>query len=113
MVDKPRRPILHLKSAPKLPITPDFTPPSRAKAKVVVPEAKPKASDKAPEWKCKPCGKGFDVAAELADDDAVRCPACNARLGLAKDFRSDPPNLAKVRARPTAKGAPTPPPAGA
>src|ERR1700722_6756816 len=37
---------------------------------------KPKAFD----WKCKPCGKGVDVAAELADDDAVRCPSCNARL---------------------------------
>jgi DNA-directed RNA polymerase subunit RPC12/RpoP len=56
---------------------------------------KPKAFD----WKCKPCGKGVDVAAELADEDAVRCPSCNARLGLAKDFRSDPPNVEKVRAR--------------
>jgi DNA-directed RNA polymerase subunit RPC12/RpoP len=50
-------------------------------------------------WKCKPCGKGFEVSPELADEDAVRCPSCNARLGLARDFRSDPPNIDKVRAR--------------
>ncbi len=56
------------------------------------------------DWKCKPCGKGFNVPFEAADEDAVRCPNCNARLGLARDFRADPPNLAKVRARLVAKG---------
>jgi hypothetical protein len=35
----------------------------------------------------------------LTDEDSVRCPACNARLGLVKDFSGDEPNLAKVRAR--------------
>jgi hypothetical protein len=29
----------------------------------------------------------------------VRCPSCNARLGLASDFRADPPNVEKLRAR--------------
>ena len=49
-------------------------------------------------WKCKPCGVVFDVAAELADDDAVRCAACNAKLGRAAQFRADPPDT-RVRAR--------------
>jgi hypothetical protein len=51
------------------------------------------------DWKCKPCGARFDPPAELADEDSVRCPSCNARLGLASDFRADPPNVAKLRAR--------------
>ena len=142
MVDKPRRPILHLKfsssepegadapapegadapasekpaappdaPAPRpLPVAPtarsstktvrEFTPtrafrPARP-PRVEAPPPPPKPTFA---WKCKPCGKGLDVAPELADDDAVRCPSCNARLGLARDFRSDPPNLEKVRAR--------------
>jgi hypothetical protein len=41
----------------------------------------------------------FDPAPELADEDSVRCPSCNARLGLASDFRADPPNVEKLRAR--------------
>lgn len=56
------------------------------------------------DWKCKPCGTRFDPPAELADADSVRCPSCNARLGLASDFRGDPPNLAKLRARWLKKG---------
>lgn len=67
-------------------------------------EAPPAPKPQTFAWKCKPCGKGLDVAAELADDEAVRCPSCNARLGLARDFRSDPPNLEKIRARAAAKG---------
>lgn len=51
------------------------------------------------DWKCKPCGTRFDPPTDLADEDSVRCPSCNARLGLASDFRSDPPNVAKLRAR--------------
>ena len=51
------------------------------------------------DWKCKPCGTRFDPPTELADEDHVRCPSCNARLGLASDFRADPPNVAKLRAR--------------
>ena len=49
-------------------------------------------------WKCKPCGAALEIGADLADADAVRCPACNAKLGRAEQFRSDPPD-AKVRAR--------------
>jgi DNA-directed RNA polymerase subunit RPC12/RpoP len=52
------------------------------------------------DWKCRPCGAGFTPSPDLADEDSVRCPACNARLGKAVDFRSDPPNLEKLRARP-------------
>jgi putative FmdB family regulatory protein len=119
MVDKPRRPILHLKF-PASPATEDGPPkavplnPRRAQANVFIPEPRAKPAFRprpaaapiaAPpprpvfDWKCKPCGKGFAVAAELMDDDAVRCPNCNARLGLARDFRATPPNIDKVRAR--------------
>jgi hypothetical protein len=41
-----------------------------------------------------------EVSPELADDEAVRCPSCNARLGKAAQFRTDAPDQAKVRARP-------------
>ena len=95
MTDKPKRPILHLKFPPSTPIggpAAPAAPPPRAMT-----------------WKCKPCGKPFQVLAELADEDSVRCPACNARLGLAADFRSEPPNLEKVRARLAAEPAPKPP----
>ncbi|NQE61952.1 hypothetical protein [Caulobacter sp. RHG1] len=51
------------------------------------------------DWKCKPCGTRFDPPVDLPDEESVRCPSCNARLGLASDFRADPPNLAKLRAR--------------
>ncbi len=83
MTEKPKRPILHLKFAPSAPI------------------AAPAATSPPPgqTWKCKPCGKPFQVLSELADEDSVRCPACNARLGLAADFRADPPELERVRAR--------------
>jgi DNA-directed RNA polymerase subunit RPC12/RpoP len=86
MTEKPRRPILHLKFPPSAPIVP-------------VPVAAPR---KAQTWKCKPCGKAFEVASELPDEESVRCPACNARLGLAADFRAEPPDLDRVRARLTA-----------
>jgi hypothetical protein len=51
------------------------------------------------DFKCKPCGTRFDPPPELADEDSVRCPSCNARLGLASDFRAVPPNVDKLRAR--------------
>ena len=63
---------------------------------VMAPEPPPPAVG---DFKCKPCGTRFDPPAELADEDSVRCPSCNARLGLASDFRSDPPNVEKLRAR--------------
>lgn len=50
-------------------------------------------------WKCKPCGKGFDPPEGAADDETVRCPNCNARLGLVGDFKQDPPPN-RLRARP-------------
>ena len=92
MTDKPRRPILHLKFPPAAPVV---------SAPVAAP---PKASA----WKCKPCGKTFQLLNELADADSVRCPACNARLGLAADFRAEPPNLDAVRARMVAEPSPRP-----
>jgi DNA-directed RNA polymerase subunit RPC12/RpoP len=97
MTEKPRRPILHLKFAPADPPAPPPAPAARA------PEPA-----KALTWKCKPCGKAFQTPAELADDESVRCAACNARLGLAADFRADPPNLDRVRARLAAEPAPRP-----
>jgi DNA-directed RNA polymerase subunit RPC12/RpoP len=51
-----------------------------------------------PHWKCKPCGATFQVSHDLADEDAVRCPSCNARLGKAGEFRANPPPP-RVRAR--------------
>lgn len=75
MTEPPRRPILKLKVAVPLPVP---HPPVK--------------------WKCKPCGTAF-VAAEAAQEDTVRCPKCNARLGLLADFEADPPNEAKLRAR--------------
>ena len=79
MVDKPSRPILRLKLTPKPPLPPE---------------------PKVKQWRCKPCGALIDTPMTLDDDESVRCPSCNARLGLAKDFRGDDPNTAKVRARP-------------
>lgn len=105
MTDKPRRPTLSLKNPP---------PPKPVVEPVVAPVAAPKPSAFSPRprapkrevpapvvygWRCKPCGTGFNVPTDLAEDESVRCPACNARLGLLKDFQGDEPNLAKVRAR--------------
>ncbi len=78
MTEPPRRrPILHLKAPP-----PGLKAPSAPSA-----------------WRCKPCGAPVEVAAALADEDDVRCPSCNALLGRASQFRSDPPQLQRVRAR--------------
>ena len=96
MTEKPKRPILHLKFPPSTPITVPGAP--------VVSTPPPKAMT----WKCKPCGKPFQVLSEQADDEWVRCPACNARLGLASGFRSEPPNLEKVRARLAVEATPQP-----
>jgi DNA-directed RNA polymerase subunit RPC12/RpoP len=82
MADKPQRPTLHLKLAPAPP--PAAAPPATA--------SEPSA------WKCKPCGKPVPIRAELDDEAVVRCPSCNARLGLARDFRQTPPSP-KLRAR--------------
>jgi DNA-directed RNA polymerase subunit RPC12/RpoP len=50
-------------------------------------------------WKCKPCGQGFDPPVDAMDDEAVRCPKCNAKLGKAGDFKLDPIPT-RLRARP-------------
>jgi len=83
MTDRPRRPVLSLK--PGTP-RPSILPP-------VIPPAEPR-------WKCRPCGTALTVPVDAADADFVRCPACNAKLGTASDFRADPPNLDRLRARP-------------
>ncbi len=92
MADKPR-PTLHLKLAPK----PVAAPPALA------PQAPAVAAPETAAWKCKPCGKTVEVGADLDDDAVVRCPSCNARLGLARDFRQDPPSP-KLRARRVGEG---------
>ena len=103
--EPPRRKTLSLKSpvaAPGGPPPLERMVKSSARTVVVTPQvAPPPPPPPAPtgDWKCKPCGTRFDPPAELADENSVRCPSCNARLGLASDFRSDPPNVAKLRAR--------------
>ena len=74
---KPRK-ILSLKNPPTRPLGPQ---PLRPPALAPPPP---------PAWKCKPCGAGLDVAKSLEDQEVVRCPACNAKLGKAGDFRADP-----------------------
>lgn len=70
------RPILRLKNPPKL--EPLFPP--------------------APSWKCKPCGTPFAPATAANDEGEVRCPKCNARVGVLDDFTAG--RAEKVRARP-------------
>ena len=110
--EKPKRPTLRLKFPPKLPDPPAAEkpaprpfmtpPPSR-------PFARPQTAAPPPapvgEWKCKPCGAALNVPADLPDEESVRCPSCNARLGLASDFRMDPPNISRLWARSVAAAA--------
>ena len=93
MTERARRPLLTLKLG---------TSPDKAAETAAAPAVP------AYTWKCRPCGAALTPPAEGPDDDAVRCPACNARLGRAGDFRLDPPLLDKLRAR-AAKVAPPPP----
>ena len=106
MTDKPRRPTLSLKNPPPpKPVPEPFVAPISAPKPAAFsprPSRAPKREAPAPvvyPWRCKPCGTGFNVPTDLAQDGSVRCPACNARLGLVRDFLGDEPNLAKVRAR--------------
>jgi hypothetical protein len=80
MSERPSRPILHLKGA-----------------RVITPTAAPAPAVAG--WRCKPCGATANIEARLEDDDEVRCPACGALLGRAGQFRSDPPQLQRIRAR--------------
>ena len=75
--EAPRRPVLHLKAAATSP------------GLVREPELA---------WKCRPCGALLEIRPDLADNDIVRCPACNARIGKAGDLRTDDLPAAKVRA---------------
>lgn len=104
--EPPRRKILSLKSGVAAPGGPPplerIARPTGAKRVVVIaPEPPPPPAPPPPagDFKCKPCGTRFDPPAALADDESVRCPSCNARLGLAGDFRADPPRVEKLRAR--------------
>jgi hypothetical protein len=80
MTEERRRPILRLKSPP----APKPAPPVASR------------------WKCKPCGTVVTVTGLEAADAVVRCTGCNAKLGVAGDFKSDPPELSRLRARPIA-----------
>jgi DNA-directed RNA polymerase subunit RPC12/RpoP len=82
IAEGPGRATLRLKHAPALP-----------------PIAPPVVAAPQPRWKCKPCGATFEVSPSLDGADAVRCPACNARLGRAEQFRGDPADVRGVRAR--------------
>jgi DNA-directed RNA polymerase subunit RPC12/RpoP len=98
--EPPRRKILSLKSgvaAPGGPKPLERLPPRQTR--IVIPEPPPAAPPATGDFKCKPCGTRFDPPIDLADEDSVRCPSCNARLGLASDFRAVPPNVEKLRAR--------------
>jgi DNA-directed RNA polymerase subunit RPC12/RpoP len=100
--EPPRRKILSLKSgvaAPGGPPPLERIPRPAPRVRTFVPEPPPPPPPATGDFKCKPCGTRFDPPAELADEDSVRCPSCNARLGLAADFRADPPNVDKLRAR--------------
>uniref|UniRef100_B0T2V7 Uncharacterized protein n=1 Tax=Caulobacter sp. (strain K31) TaxID=366602 RepID=B0T2V7_CAUSK len=102
--EPPRRKILSLKSGVAAPGGPPpleriQRPTANRRVVVMTPEPPPAAPPQTGDFKCKPCGTRFDPPAELADEDSVRCPSCNARLGLAADFRADPPNVDKLRAR--------------
>lgn len=85
MSDPPRRSILKLKNPPARATPPKETSPQK--------EA---AGDR---WKCKPCGGVVTLTGDESSDAEIRCPACNARLGLAGDFRREDGG-GKVRARP-------------
>ncbi|KRA61810.1 hypothetical protein ASD79_06790 [Caulobacter sp. Root655] len=97
--EPPRRKILSLKSGVAAPGGPPPLERIQRPARRVIPEPPPPPPPAVGDFKCKPCGTRFDPPADLADEDSVRCPSCNARLGLASDFRADPPNVEKLRAR--------------
>lgn len=67
----PSRPILRLKTPVSLPPQPS-------------------------RWRCKPCGAVAEISGEAAEDEIVRCPHCNAKLGRVAQFRR---NEGAVRAR--------------
>lgn len=80
---EPRRKILSLKSGVAAPGGPPPLERIARPARPPAPEPPPAPAPAVGDWKCKPCGTRFDPATDLADEDSVRCPSCNARLGLA------------------------------
>jgi len=97
--EPPRRKVLSLKSGVAAPGGPPPLQRLPKPVRPVIPEPPPPPPPATGDWKCKPCGARFDPPVELSDEDSVRCPACNARLGPAADFRADPPRVEKLRAR--------------
>ncbi|HYD46283.1 MAG TPA: hypothetical protein VEA79_13540 [Phenylobacterium sp.] len=89
MSEPGRRPILRLKNPPPLPAPP----PAPAAA------SRPGQPAAEPGWKCKPCGARLVLPETWAEGDELRCPNCNAKIGLVKDIMSDPPETSRLRAR--------------
>jgi len=62
----------------------------------------PKATEafrlKTTAWVCKPCGARLTLDPDGADDDVVRCPTCQAKLGKLAAFKR-PDEAGQVRAR--------------
>ncbi|MBI1407893.1 MAG: hypothetical protein GC145_17400 [Caulobacter sp.] len=84
MTEEPRaRPILRLKFPPAAKPAPE---PAAAPAPKVI-------------WRCKPCGSEVILPLTAEEGDIVRCPGCNANLGKAVHFLSDPPETSRLRAR--------------
>lgn len=97
--ERPRRAILKLKLPVNRPLGPDAMASATEGLVAKTPAPAPAEPAVIFRWKCKPCGTAFGIPDEAGDADIVRCPACNAKLGVAADFRAEPPNLEKVRAR--------------
>ena len=83
MSDPPRRSILKLKLPPATPAAP-------------APEAAPEVGA-GTRWTCKPCGAVLVITGQESADQEIRCPVCNARLGVAGDSLID--GGSKLRAR--------------
>ncbi|MBX3480285.1 MAG: hypothetical protein KF842_07785 [Caulobacter sp.] len=90
MTEEPRaRPILRLKIPPApRPVAPQ--PPAREPAVAPAPKVI---------WRCKPCGAEVVLPDTAEEGDIVRCRNCNANLGKAVHFLSDPPETSRLRAR--------------
>ena len=97
--EPPRRKILSLKSGIAAPGGPPPLERIARPTRPVIPEPPPPPPPPVGDWKCKPCGAFFDPPGEGPDDEVVRCPGCNARIGIAGDFRQTPPPT-RLRARP-------------
>ncbi len=83
----------------------DGEPPRR---KILSLRSPPSTTKVVASWRCKPCGSDFEVDSALGDAEVVRCPSCRARLGKAGQFRSNGPDVERVRARRFAPQTPQP-----